>query len=1240
MAIVKDVTLKNVLTSITNGAADLLSSSDFISRTIGMNNSYEDLMFIVQSLGREPISLLGKDYPFIYDHVRRNYMQGRYVDSMEYDGCYKFTFYKEVPTVRFANPYNDPMNLLDKWTPNATFETTSIYNDGGRTSIHYSESDDGRTNNRKIAYQGDLDNGNPGTSTNSIYSYGPVVTTCDLIKKTNDNFNHGKYETLVARFHTNAETSKSSANPTQTAISKTYGMSHGRNLLKWNKTVHNGYDNPYCRVWTYHHQYNQIARQIRPFSEVSTQEDLESMELTGNYNTVGFRTSESSNLDAVDGFEGGSKRLDKYGVLNYRNGTVNIAPTAKIVDYFGGHENEYDKQIIATKKCMFSIENLAWKDDKMRKDEFDAYGLSPEQKGPLGGRIMWFPPYDLSFSEDVSVDWNPNKFIGRGENVYTYTNTERKGNLTFTLLIDHPAILDYWTGHEKNGMKNQGLHLDPGNSGGVDNKNNQENTLLRFFAGCDILSAKPQEYKVHLVKPEVVPEPPEPEEPTPTEPDEVKVTVRKAICALLYYPNNYSGKDDASNKDNNNTKKVNPIYYLMNGVGAQRYVNPTTKKDEDIPTVIDVKPTGLLDGVSGYEVQTGAMFGGISQAIAELNPDYEVIKSTYADLETGEKKGQYLTGPGGNKIKVSYGSNSYTLAKIVGSKAMSLGNAKGNETGGVSKNVTGPNHLWYRKRYYYRVDKAYENQDFSNPMSYIDAKSFGFNGDAFDIRQMSDESSGYEFKRYFELKDDSDTYKLISFTDLFVAMEGDANNVVKPYSKDNVELVRDVFKNKDKYSNIKISFNGHASYQGYAKFNNDLAYNRALTIKKWLGGFKELDGVEMGEPKTINQQKETKTNTGHLDDRAVKIWRSASVTIEYEEETILDAATAESPKVATDGNGNTKTDKDGKTPLVTERVEPKNIKTVDYTTNENGEKVPVKEARGTDDSSVSGERNVMSLAQGQPFTYPGPDISKVNDVYMKNRSGMDMNVRGAAPIGIVTSPNVDELMSAKFKMREPNPDTFTRKSIVKRYDNEGEFFEALTEEAPFLHHLISEKIRYFDPAYHAISPEGFNARLTFLHQCTRQGSTLEHSAFDASTAYNLAFGRPPVCVLRLGDFYYTKIIITSLNIQYDNAQWDMNPEGIGMMPMFAKISLNFVFLGGSDLAGPIARLQNAVSFNYYANTSVYDNRAEKVEYDPNGSGREIKFRGFRYPNDASGNRLDMNRIGEEDENGRIYAEDF
>ena len=64
---------------------------------------------------------------------------------------------------------------------------------------------------------------------------------------------------------------------------------------------------------------------------------------------------------------------------------------------------------------MFSIENLAWKTENIKMDEYDQYGLSAEQKGPLGGRIMWFPPYDLTFNESVRVNWNPNQFIGRGE---------------------------------------------------------------------------------------------------------------------------------------------------------------------------------------------------------------------------------------------------------------------------------------------------------------------------------------------------------------------------------------------------------------------------------------------------------------------------------------------------------------------------------------------------------------------------------------------------------------------------------------------------------------------------------------------------------------------------------------------------------------------------------------------------------------------------------------------------------
>ena len=44
--------------------------------------------------------------------------------------------------------------------------------------------------------------------------------------------------------------------------------------------------------------------------------------------------------------------------------------------------------------------------------------------------------------------------------------------------------------------------------------------------------------------------------------------------------------------------------------------------------------------------------------------------------------------------------------------------------------------------------------------------------------------------------------------------------------------------------------------------------------------------------------------------------------------------------------------------------------------------------------------------------------------------------------------------------------------------------------------------------------------------------------------------------------------------------------------MFANVNITFTFVGGSDITGPIARLQNAASFNYYANTSIYDRRSD------------------------------------------------
>jgi hypothetical protein len=172
---------------------------------------------------------------------------------------------------------------------------------------------------------------------------------------------------------------------------------------------------------------------------------------------------------------------------------------------------------------------------------------------------------------------------------------------------------------------------------------------------------------------------------------------------------------------------------------------------------------------------------------------------------------------------------------------------------------------------------------------------------------------------------------------------------------------------------------------------------------------------------------------------------------------------------------------------------------------------------------------------------------------------------------------------------EPVTEFNVRKEIVNKFYTECDYFEKLTEKDKFIFDSIREKIRYFHPAFHSTTPEGLNSRLTFLLQCTRQGPTLEKQGPN-----NLAFGRPPVCILRIGDFYHTKIVIDNVNITYDPLVWDLNPEGVGVQPMIANVDMSFSFIGGSSLLGPINKLQNALSFNYFANTQVYDPRADYI----------------------------------------------
>jgi hypothetical protein len=133
--------------------------------------------------------------------------------------------------------------------------------------------------------------------------------------------------------------------------------------------------------------------------------------------------------------------------------------------------------------------------------------------------------------------------------------------------------------------------------------------------------------------------------------------------------------------------------------------------------------------------------------------------------------------------------------------------------------------------------------------------------------------------------------------------------------------------------------------------------------------------------------------------------------------------------------------------------------------------------------------------------------------------------------------------------------------VQRRFHKESDYFEKLGASQDtndkFIYESLTQKIKFFQPAFHSTTPEGFNSRLTFLQQCTRQGPTN-----DGIKANNLAFGAPPVCILRIGDFYNTKIIIENLSFKFEPLVWDLNPEGVGVQPMIANVSMSFKFIGG------------------------------------------------------------------------------
>lgn len=938
------------------GFYDNLSQSDEIINA----TSYKTRQFIYKSL-------LGKD--LLYDY-------GYDIDWDDYnlsEQKYYPKKYKTYISVMTDNVGNDSINGNV-----IRYKLQQVGNGHSTTSRElyvYAEKEGNVVNNK-------LNGGsfNEGIEYNNYQPYHLVLTDDkkDIISYTNACFRDGKFDTLIARFHTNEYGSPAEAIKSRDMLSSAisqYGMSHGRNLLRKNHLEDsdtNGYSDPYCRVWTFHKQYHKLTNLIRP--------------LYGN--------SDNISETVISKYQFNRDRLEKYGVRDKSNRLVKIAPT-KVNDI---------------KNCMFSIENLAW------KYEQNGFIGHDDQKGPLGGRIMWFPPYGLSFSESVNVNWNPTQFIGRGESIYTYTNTERSGSLSFKVLIDHPSLLNAWR-YETNDSVN----------GSVDDVDSNEQKILRFFAGCEILTSEkpPKQKEPEVPIKRVIPETPKPQ------PIFVQRRSTNTIVFYVFFPNDYSGVDDAANG------LVKPIEYLINGIGCQKNNNT------DLGTNLSNK----------YSLQNGNRCGG-----------YELGRN----IDTG----------------ISCGLD-------VDNKEVTLSNNVKITTYNVN-NKNGKKNNWG-----YRVDNKYKNEVFRNPKSYYDTTDFGLNGKSY-----------LKLLNYHTDVNKDSLGTLFSFIDVAYALEPNVKNLLDDsiYDEDRAKIISELI---DEYDVVSVEANGYASSHGYVKNNNELNENRAKTVLDWLNKCNptKFTKSKCKVVKTGIGNKLSHNNATSID---AKVWRCVRVVINLEKEELVEQQ---------------------------------------QTSNETNDEL-------TNVGKISTESAIE-------------------------------NANNNAEDNLLQANNNSSSSSAT--------------NYNDGYGDEYKFFSSLEKNSPFLHNKVVDKIKYFDPAYHSITPEGFNARLTFLHQCTRQGSTKSASDFGKGrTSSNLSFGAPPICVLRIGDFYNTKIIIESLQIDYEDITWDLNDEGIGVMPMIANINISFKFLGGSDLSGPITRLQNAVSFNYYANTTVYEDRSELVEYDDKG----------------------------------------
>jgi hypothetical protein len=766
--------------------------------------------------------------------------------------------------------------------------------------------------------------------------------------------------------------------------------------------------------------------------------------------------------------------LDRYGNLNIHPSALNVNEGyGRLGDGLGDAVVEGFGEKRA-RKYMFSLENLAWRDATLFKD------LPPCEKGSNGGRIMWFPPYNMRFTDDTNTNWTTHQFLGRPEPIYTYNNTERSGTLSWDIVVDHPSILNLLVSKEFASITD----------GEVDE------LLAAFWAGCleyDIFELA-RIWGVFT--------------------DSDIEYFKKVIADLdVRLPNEKirgsvesSGSFRSRTVQIESTENIEPVIpefnlFFENDIPLKNY-NPETFKIEPFNTYFE----------------------------------------TYRELAS-------LTDETDPRAKENH---KYKKAKLSGEP--------------INQNEAG----WIR------YDKTIGTKSKTDEHYFFEKDRVNFSSDSF----------GYD-EQYETIQNDISN------------LTASAYAAVKEYNL-SVNMV----------AHASPSAPGSTSSQ-IRDYNNKLASRRFVSVVKWL----ILNVLSNDTIKCYNINDGTEITISNVDGLfGTDLESSTYVQIQrgdINEPNIRQIITFNVDAINA-GLGIT-TDDIFEGDFIVNFGPPTVYNDVKYYKVSYGTDTYYAVATYDEYDKLKDNFNINGTLLDNKFigTFLAVRTNNNGGITAVPKTQADIICGNLSPqasycrrVGLITEIEPKELVIERVPPKQEDPPLIvesknvqtnvTKREIAQRILGklltECDYFEFLSEEAPIVYDSLKQKLKYFTPAFHSMTPEGLNARLTFLQQCMRPGETITKNNGSSCDAKNTSFGRPPVCVLRIGDFYHTKIIINNLNISYDPLVFDLNPEGIGVQPMLAKVSINFKYIGGQGLRRYVDELQTALSFNYYANTDVYDER--------------------------------------------------